>query len=340
MNLSLKNLTSRSTDPARRKPANLLGLDFGTSGIKAVRLRKAKEGIQLVAADILPATDLRHPERPDIPKPLSAYYAALCTSAEDSMVRVFSQPLKEGDSVEDAARENLSVPDGHRIAAKVLDRQAGRRESHILGAAISGETAQHFLDLFASGAPAAHSLEIAGLSAFSAFWLGGSRPQRKETICLIEGGTRFTYIGLFHKNKPLLINRFAVGSETLSQQVQQDLGVDAEMAGTILAGGSVDISGSVAAALGSFLKQLSIYREFVERQHKTRLTAVHLSGGLAVCSYWKTALGDLLDMAPQIWNPFDRVTVPEDLDLDRFHEQESRFASALGAALAGMEGDS
>lgn len=340
MNFSSKSAKPKDREQGRRHLVNLLGLDFGTSGVKAVRVKKTKEGVQLVAADILPATDLHHPERPKIPKPLSAYYASLCASVDDSMVRVFNQQLKEEDSLEEITRDNLSVPSGHRVAFKVLDRQAGRRESSILGTAIADEAVQHFLEIFADGAPALHSLELSGLAAFSAFWMGGSRLAQQEAVCLIESGARYTYIGVFHKNNLLLINRFSVGSETLSQQVQQDLGIDADVASAVLAGGSVDISGSIRTALGSFLKQLSIYREFVERQQKTRLTGLYLSGGLAASPDWQRALSDLLGLEPKVWNPFDRVIVPDDVDLTRFSGQESRFAAALGAALAGLEGGS
>jgi len=224
------------------------------------------------------------------------------------------------------------------VAFKVLDRQGGRRESLVLGTAISNEAVSRFLDLFASGAPALNSMEIAGLSAFSAFWMGGRSPQPNETICLIEGGARHTYIGFFHGGRLLLVNRFSVGSDTLSLQVQQDLGVDADMARAVLSGGSVDISGSIRTILGPFLKQLSIYREFVERQYKTHLASIHLSGGLAASPDWCKALTDLLDLEPDVWNPFDRIHVPSELNLERFAGQESRFAAALGAAISGLEG--
>ena len=121
-------------------------------------------------------------------------------------------------------------------------------------------------------------------------------------------------------------------------QVQQDLGVDADMARAVISGGSVDISGSIRTILGPFLKQLSIYREFVERQHKTRLASLHLSGGLAASPDWCKALTDLLDLEPDVWNPFDRIHVPSELNLERFAGQESRFAAALGAAISGLEG--
>ena len=337
MKISIKGLQNKGAEQGRRL-THLVGLDFGASGVKAVRVKKVKNSVQLVAADILPAVDLQHPERPELPKPLLGYYAALCASVDDSMVRVLNQPIQEDQSVEEMVRQGMSVPADHRVAFKVLDRQAGRRESSVLGTAIADEAVQQFLGLFAVGAPALHSMELAGLSAFSAFWTGKTNLVQKETICLTEGGARHTYIGFFHGGRLLLVNRFSVGSETLSLQVQQDLGVDADMARAVLSGGSVDISGSIRTILGPFLKQLSIYREFVERQHKTRLASIHLSGGLAASPDWCKALMDLLDLKPDVWNPFDRIHVPSELNLDRFAGQESRFAAALGAAISGLEG--
>lgn len=340
MNLSLNSVQKKSPGEQSRRLTNLLALDFGASGIKAVRVKKTKDEIQLVAADILPATDVQHPGRPTIPKGLSAYYASLCASADDVMLRVFSHVLKEDESAEDAARESMSVPSGHRVGVKVIDRQAGRRESTILGTAISNDVVQHYLELFANGAPALHSMELSGLAAFSAYWMAGRRPPQDQAVCLIEAGAHYTCIGFFHRNRPLLVNRFSLGSETISRQIQQDLGVDADMARTVLAGGSVDISGSIQAALGPFLKQLSIYREFIERQHKARLTSVCLSGGMASSPDWKGAISGLLSLEPIVWNPFDRVIVPDDLDLEKFKGQEGRFAAAIGAALAGLESGS
>jgi len=340
MEFSLKSLQEKAVERGPRRMTSLLGLDFGASGIKAVRLNKTKGGVHLAAADILPATDPRSPERPDIPKPLLAYYASLCTSLDDSVVRVFNRKLEEGVSMEEVAREALNVSESHRIAVKVLDRQTGQRESSLLGTAMSDQAAQNFLELFSEKAPALHSMELAGLAAFSAFWLRGGRPKLGEVVCLIEGGARFTHVGFFYKNRPLLINRFSVGAEMLNQQVQKNLCIGADVAAGILSDGSVDVSGPVSTALGGFLKQLSVFREFVERQQKTHLSGVYLSGGLAAFPVWGETLARLLNIKPTVWNPFRRVNVSSELDLERFKGQEGRFAAAIGAALAGMEGGS
>ena len=323
--------------PGQRKLSNLLALDFAHSGVKAVRLKKAKDRIILLAADILPPVDLDAGERPVLSKRLSAHYTSLCASPQQVKLRVFGYALQEDEELADVVRDNLSIADDFRVAGRVLVEGPPKKESSILGVAIPEDVVGKHLDLFVTGAPAPHSLELAGLAAFSAFMFNRGKQTASQTVCLIETGRRFTYVAFFHKNKLQVINRFEVGGEALEKQLQIALGVDEEMAGTILAGGSVDVADPVRAALAPFIKQLAIYREFVERQSKSPLSGVYLSGGEATSVYWQRAIQDVLSLAPVVWNPFEKMDVPDDAYPENLKGQESRFAAAVGAALGGME---
>jgi Tfp pilus assembly PilM family ATPase len=336
MNFKLKSTNERK-EKKRRCPANLLALDFATSGIKAVRLRKVKDRIVLAAADILPPVGLDAEKRPVLPRPLAAYYTALCATMENTSLRVFSRVLSEEEDLQAIVRENLAVPDDYRARGRVLFRARGKRESTVLGVAVPEQSVQHYLSLFSSGAPAPYSLELSGLAAFSAFIYNCGDQTADQTVCVIETGARFTYAAFLHRNQLQIVNRFDIGSEALVRQMQQSLGVDADMAGTILAGRSVDVSAPLRQILGPLTKQLSIYREFVERQNKSVLTAVYISGGSAASPYWQTAIREVLGFVPEVWNPFEKLELPPEGLPARFIGQESRFAAAVGAALAGME---
>lgn len=335
MNFKLKS--DGGKEQGRRRPANLLALDFATTGVKAVRLRKIKDHIALAAADILPPCSQNAEERPVLPKPLAAYYTALCATLDNALLRVFTQALPEEEDLEAIVRENLSAAADYRVGGRVLARAKGKRDSTLLGVAVPEKTVQHYLDLFDSGAPAPHSLELSGLAAFSAFLFNYGVQTENQTVCLIETGARYTYAAFLHRNQLQLINRFDVGGDALLRQVQLSLGVDADMAGTILSGGSVDVSQPVRQVLNPFSKQLSIYREFVERQNKSPLSAVYISGGLATSSYWQTAIKEVLGFIPQVWNPFEKIEISPDTFPEALQGQEARFAAAVGAALAGME---
>lgn len=335
MNFKLKPAANK--EQGSRRPANLLALDFATTGVKAVRLKKNKDHIVLAAADILPPCGSDAAERPALPKPLAAYYASLCATMDNVILRVFNQTLPEDEDIEKLVRENLSAPEDSRVGGLVISRAKGKRDSSVLGVAVPEKTVQHYLELFSNGAPAPHSLELSGLSAFSAFLFNRGAQTENQTICLIETGARQTYAAFLHRNQLQLVNRFDVGGDALTRQVQAALGVDAEMAGTILSGGSVDVSSPVRQVLNPFTRQLSIYREFVERQNKSSLSAVYISGGLSASPYWQTAVKEVLGFIPQVWNPFEKIEIPPEVFPERLKGQEPRFAAAVGAALVGME---
>ena len=334
MNFKLKSAGRKEQG---RRPANLLALDFATTGVKAVRLKKVKDHIVLAAADILPPCSLDAEARPELPKALAAYYAALCATMDNVMLRVFAQTLPEEEDIEAIVRESLSAAADYRIGGLVLSRARGKRDSTLLGIAVPEKTVQRYLELFANGAPAPHSLELSGLAALSAFFYNRGAQTENQTVCVIETGAHHTYASFLHRNQLQLINRFEVGGNALSRQVQFALGVDADMAGTILSGGSVDVSSQIRQVLNPFTRQLSIYREFVERQNKSSLSAVYISGGLASSPCWQTAIKEVLGFIPQVWSPFEKIEVPPDVFPEKLKGQEPRFAAAVGAALAGME---
>ncbi|MFA6174661.1 MAG: pilus assembly protein PilM [Kiritimatiellales bacterium] len=335
--MALKLKASIGKEQGRRRLANLLALDFATSGVKAVRLKKTKDRITLAAADILPFPGLDSDERPVLSKPLSAYYTALCATMDNAILRVFSQTLPEDEDIEALVRENLSAAADYRVGGLVLSRARGKRDSTVLGVAVPEKTVQHYLSLFSGGAPAPRSLEISGMAAFSAFLFNCGAQTEDQAVCLIETGARHTYAAFLHRNQLQLVNRFDVGGDALQRQVQMALSVDVEMAGTILSGGSIDVSSPVRQVLNPFARQLSIYREFVERQTKSSLSAVYISGGQAASPYWQSTVKEVLGFVPQVWDPFEKIEIPPGTFPEALKGQESRFAAAVGAALAGME---
>jgi hypothetical protein len=337
MDLKKKTTPAKKKEQAQRRLSSLLALDFAGSGVKAVRLKKTKDRILLSGADILPPVNLDAGERPELPKSLSAYYTAICIGSPEARLRVFGHVMQDNETLPDVIRENLSVSDEFRVAGRVLLEGRNKRESSILGVAFPEAAIHRCLEIFAGGAPAPHSMEVSGLAAFSAFLFNRGKQTAGQTVCLLEIGMNYTYAAFLHKNQLQLINRFDVGGNTLRKQVQSALGVDMEMAGSILADGSVDVAAPVNAALSPFIKQLSIYREFVERQTKTALSGVYLSGGEAVSAHWQHAVQEVTGLVPVVWSPFDRLDGAADVFPENLKGQESRFAAAVGAALAGLE---
>jgi Tfp pilus assembly PilM family ATPase len=213
----------------------------------------------------------------------------------------------------------------------------GKTETKYLAVAMPEDEAQSVLALVPAGPPAPLTLELSGLGALTAFLNGPGRDITDEAIGVIEAGARVTFLALFNKGALVLVRKFDFGCETLVTKVQQQMGVDRAVAEGIIADGSFDISGCVHDVMGPFLRQLSISRDFVERQEKCRIARIYLSGGMSLSDYWVEAIRSGSKMDLRLWDPFENIQMGPGAVAEALKGQHTRFAAALGLALGALE---
>lgn len=326
-----------SQDSKRRIPSEVLGLDLGSAGIKVVRLRKGKDGCALVAADLLPPLDATVTQLM-LPPKLVTNYAAVTLAGPQHLVRLFTVP-GVGESDEALAtrlQDTVKVERTQRFAFRPLRAIPGKRETLVLTVAMPEAEIQRVLELLPHGPPAAFSVEDAGLAALTAFYHGAGRELYEEAVCFIETGAHSTFVAFINKKTPILIRTLELGGEKLVASLQAQWGLDRETAlGTLGQGATIDISQPLHELATPFLRQLSISRDFVERQEGCRITRVFLSGGLSQVKQWGHELQEVLGVTTVAWDPFASLQLPAlPAHIDT---QRGRFASAIGAALAVFE---
>ncbi len=171
----------------------------------------------------------------------------------------------------------------------------------------------------------------------TAFLHGPGRERSDEAVCAIESGARMTLITFVNRGIPVLVRKLDWGGAAWVERVGTQLGLDqATVLGT-LAEGSLDVSSSVADLLDPFLKQLSISRDFVERQEKCRVRSVFVSGGTSRIRHWLNEIRSAMDMDVQVLNPFRGLILAPDAYPAALEGQEVRFAAAVGAVLGAMD---
>ncbi|MCX7009852.1 MAG: pilus assembly protein PilM [Kiritimatiellaeota bacterium] len=328
--IGLKNNSERK----RRVPNEVLGLDLGASGIKVVRLRRNADGVSLLGADLLPPLDPAA-ERLTLPAKLLTNYAAVTFSNSRQAVRLVNVAAA-GEPLAIKLQEAVKVEADQRLAFTVLRTIPGKRETQVLTVALPEADVQQVLALLASGPPAAWSVEHAGLAALTAFYRGPGRDHDEEALCFIEVGAQTTFVAFLNKGAPVLIRTLELGGEKLIASLQSQWGLDRETAlGTLGQGATIDISQPIHDLAAPFLRQLSISRDFVERQESCRIARVYLAGGLSQIKQWTQEIQETMGVTAQGWDPFTLLAptaLPPAVD-----SQRSRFASAIGAALSVFE---
>lgn len=323
----------------QRGITDLVGVDFSTTATKVVRLKKVKDEISLMGIDLLPAVDFNiAAQRVELPRNLEAHYACLAYSGPSSVVRVVNAPLSNDEIIlsNDKLHELLNVKDDYRVSAHLIKKGKGRQDSSFLAAAIPEDDVSFLLNMFPVGPPAPASVEVAGLSFISAFLNARSSECKDEAVCLIEAGEATSHFVFLNKGIVVLVGKFGSGGAMLRNKVAEDLGVDDELAATIIADRSINISTTMLDVMTPFLKQLSMSKDFIERHQSCRISRVYVSGGISTLPHWVGMVEKYLHAEIVQWSPFENIHCEPGLLSTEFEEQTTRFSAAIGAAIGGM----
>ena len=127
------------------------------------------------------------------------------------------------------------------------------------------------------------------------------------------------------------------GIRTLQQKLVADLGVDEELATSILTDQSINISTSLASVMLPFIKQLSISKDFIERHQGCRIKSVYTSGGMSLLPSFSNEVEQMLHVDVKSWSPFENIGVETGLLPEELSQQATRFTTAIGAAIGGFQ---
>jgi type IV pilus assembly protein PilM len=323
-------------DGFRRGPRDVVGIDVGSSAVKAVRLRSNGDEISVVAASILPKSNGSALE---LPSKLKARHAALTFTGQSAIVKLLSFPGAFDDRAEDKVVDNMGLddPDRYRISYKIVSEGQARGESRVLTVAWPEEEAATAVELLPLGFPAPFSYEISGLATMTSCFGSVNDKTLNSALGIIDFGDTTTTYGLFNRGLITLVRRFNFGTNHLLERAQSTLGVDRETAQGIITDGSFDISQSISDILESLLKQMIVSRDFVERRENCRVGQLFVAGGLARSQDALEEIRSAMEVDVEFWNPFENMTVSKDAIPPELEGKEWRLAAATGACLGVFE---
>lgn len=321
--------------------SDVLGLDFGISGTKAVRLKKTDEKISLLAADILPSLSPTGGSASiSVPRPLHARYAAMATSAPGAVVKLLTLPLHSDKPTDVHVNELMGLGESADFRVGYEHVFDSRTERRVLAVALPDASARALCHLFPTGIPAPCSIEVSGLATMTAFAHGPGAKHKGDTVAVLDFGATTAYVAFFNKGVMSLIRKFDFGSVPILKKLQESLGVDEDVAFGILNDQSFDISKILRQTMEPFLQQMTISWDFVERRENSPISHLYVCGGLTTMKSWRDEVKEIAGHEPTTWDPFEALDVQPSAIPSKLKGQESRFAAAVGAAYGAMLGNS
>ena len=331
MNEKMQQLMKRAI-PALR---DVVGLDFGSAGVKAVRIRADGSNKKtVVAADLLPYPD-NLSQKISLPKRLAAPSAALTMTSLQAVVKLAAtkrgQTLSESDYAEVIG---LPKENDFRIAATHLNR---KDDEGILIAAIPENEVENLFSLFPVKGPQPVSLEISGLAAIEACRCGCKDDSEDGCDLVVDAGESVTTVSVLYQGEPYVVRRFNSGVSSLLNVVSKKLGCEEPIARDIVLSGDVDVSAAFRTVFGGCLRQAGIAVDFTERRTGARLRRILLVGGLANNVYFQNEFKGGFGMEPSLANPWQTMMMTRDTLKPETVATGVCFAAATGAALAYLE---
>ena len=319
---------------------DVVGIDFGTSATKVVRIKADASGaLTVVAADILPPcppeAEGEAPKPIAVPKPLAAWTAALAFTSRKAVIKLVAEP-KDTTYTLGSAPELLGLPKDHGLRIG-FERFGNDEEKAVLIIGVPADEVSRLPKLMPSGKPMAASAELAGLAALNCYeHIYG--PEAEEGCDLVmDFGAGVTTLGLFVKRQPKVIRQFPEGFATVAKAVERDFQTDEATARDIILSGQVDISSALHNSLGGILRQTGIAVDFTERRTGARLHRLFVSGGFARNPGLRAEIKSALSLEPIPVDPWRNMTVRPDALSKAAAEAGASFAAATAAALSSLE---
>jgi len=328
---------------------DVVGLDLGIMDTKAVRIKRTGDAFVLVAADLLPPLVPPQPDVSEIqqaicvlPKVLQGRYAAISMNTLQTNIRLLAVPGGAEKIEQINFNEVMGISEGmdYRIGYEIIPSDS-RAETTFLAAAMPQTQASWAARLLPQGIPAPCSLQAGGVSALNAMSraLMPHHSGEDGVLCVVASDETSGIVA-FHKGILVLFRQCPIGSQTLARKVQERFGIETDMVSGVLDGGMIDASATIATTLAPLIRQFLLAREFLERKRMSRVEKILVCGELMGVKHWLTLLGaDMGGVRPELWNPFTTLSVASGVLPERIQGMETRFAGAVGAALAVLEGD-
>jgi len=335
---------------------NYFGLDLGNSSIKVAQLRELHARPTLVTyGDIdIPENLMASDSQIDQDKIAEAVkqlandanvtsknvIAALPSTASfTSIIKTPRLNEKElGESISYQADKYIPMPiDQVKLDWAVIGDNPGEEELTVLLVAAPNNVATKYLNIIQKAGFELLALEVNALAIARSLTIP---TQSNLTTMIVDIGTSNCDIAIFTGQVPQIVRSIGVGSKALRRVISQNLGLDETQADQFMKkfGMQEDkIEGQVFRTLKPVVDHIveeinKSVNYFVERNPKTRIEKIILTGGTSALPGLPLYLANSSKLTVEIGNPWVNISYPADMQ-QTLASISLNYATALGLSL-------
>jgi len=347
------------------QPKGVLGLDIGSSSVKAVEISTSSKGMELVKLGIAPIP-------PDaivqgdflnmgaivdaIKEAVSASGSTLknvatAVSGHSVIVKRISTSKMSREELEESLAWEAEQYIPFDVSEVNLDFQilsysgsAGEEDTmEVLLVAVKKDLIDNYTHVISEAGFIPSIVEVAGFSVENAYEASYD-PDLDEAIALVNVGAQVVNINVIANGFPSFTRDIATGGNQYTEEIQKALSIGYEEAERMKKG---DASGGVSqevipqeveqamrgvteVLVGEIMRSLDFFSATAEESQIKRIV---LAGGSANVVGFQAAFQERTDMPVEIMDPLARVTPSKFFDPEYLAEVSPSLATGVGLAL-------
>lgn len=335
------------------KKKSIVGLDIGSSWVKAVELTEVgdrlcitgfavepvvgKESLGDVIADTFKRAGIR------------TRRVATAVSGRSVIVRYINMVSMSDDDLKSALRFEADKYIPFELDEVVLDcakleeftdGDAGEREMKVLLVAVKRNLIDEHVGLIQSLGLVPTAVDVDSFALGNAFELNSLNSPRvddeEKVIALIDIGAIKTNINILRGNTSYFSREVYLAGDDFTDSISRRLGIDTDEARQIKVQpeGRVDeVEECILPALDDLGNEIHLSFDFFENQFDKEVDEVYISGGSASVPGLKTSFERIFDRRIEAWDPTEHLEIRGDrINVQELKNQGSQLAVAVGLA--------
>jgi type IV pilus assembly protein PilM len=333
-----------------KKQEVMIGLDIGSSSIKAVVLELKEQQFSLKNFSLIEMP----PQGADLSSSIKKALSSLEVRSPIVNVSLSGQPVIIRYAWLPKMTERELTSSLHFEAAKlipfavsevnvdscILKQDASNNKMLVLIVAAKKEAVSERITLLKNAGINLGIIDVDSLALINAFNLSHAAEKNKDlpkAFALLNVGASVSNLNILEAGIPVFSRDIYIGGNSLSKKISDFLGVDLKAAEARKINPDKDqqegVMPAVEPVLSSLASEIRISFDYYESQGASSVEKIFLSGGGSLLYNFKDNLTRILGIDSDYWNPLSQVEFAAGYDAEAIKSCAAKFAVALGLAM-------
>jgi len=331
---------------------SIVGLDIGTSCIKAVEITQEKYDFVITGYSQIEVPDeqSRHEAVGELFRAgnFRTKRVATAVSGKSVIFRYITMVDVPGDRLQQAVRFEADKYIPFDVNEVELDAQklststgeGGKTEAKVLLAAAKRTVLEDHARMLTDIGLQPVSVGIDGFALGNAYELADVvNPGVREggrTVALIDIGATKSSINILRNNVSCFAREVPMGGDDLTQAITRRVGIETAAAESLKRDPGDQLSvvqQAVAQVLEDLGNEINLSFDFFENQFDGEVQDVLLTGGAVLLPFLEESLEKIFEKRTRVWNPIEGLKVKSDnVDVEALNQFAPQIAVAVGLA--------